>query len=306
MKAPDTHIEADYVKRINDVFQYIENNLHTDLSLEVVATVAHFSPYHFHRIFKTIVGETLNDYITRQRLERSAISLMHKEVLTIGELANEVGFSSNAVFTRAFKRHFGISPTQYRNQHFVFSKNGKAPSNLSKSVVEEGRYVRVMNQLKNWIDMNVKAEEKVMPAVTMAYITCMGIAEMESAFGRLMAWAGPKGLMDGENVRMATVYHDSFKTTEPEKVRMSASLIVDKEVEVSGEVSTVSRESEKCVVGRFEIGVDEFEQAWTGMFIWMNENGYTKAEGNPYEIYYNDYKEHPEQKFILDICIPVD
>ncbi len=305
MKSPQTHIEANYVQRINGVFQFIEAHLHEELNLEIVAHQAHFSAYHFHRIFKTIVGETLNEYITRQRIEHAAIRLMHHEEVQIGDVAHTAGFSSNAVFTRAFKRHFGMSPTHYRNHYFINSKQGKTNSNFGKIDAETNQYVRNLNQLKNWIDMNVKAEEKVMPAMKLAYVTCMGVEQVSSAFDRLMNWAGPKGLLKAPDLKMATVYHDSFKTTPPEKVRMSAGLLLDKKVETAGEISYVERDAEKCLVGRFEIKVEDFEKAWTGMFIWMNEQGYSKADSTPYEVYHNDYKQHPEQKFILDICIPV-
>ena len=65
-------------------------------------------------------------------------------------------------------------------------------------------------------------------------------------------------------------------------------------------------EAGKCIVGSFEIGLNEFEQAWTGLFLWMNENGYKKADRNPYEIYHNDFNTHPEKKFILDLHIPIE
>jgi len=305
LKAPENSIQADYVKRINHVFEHIEKHLGEELSLEKIAQIANFSPFHFHRIFKTIVGETLNDYISRQRLAHAANRLMHACEINIGELAHDFGFSSNAVFTRAFKRIHGMSPSAYRNQHVRNSKNGKPDSNESKTAPEYHEYVRNMNNLKNWIEMNANATVKEMPGVEVAYITCMGVNEMDGAFQRLMQWAGPKGLLESENLRMATIYHDSFKTTQPNQVRMSACLFLENPITVEGEVGKTEIPTERCVVGRFEIGMDEFEKAWSGMFIWLNENGYSTSGSKPYEIYYNDFRKHPEQKFILDICIPI-
>ena len=68
----------------------------------------------------------------------------------------------------------------------------------------------------------------------------------------------------------------------------------------------ITIDSGKCIIGSFEIAPYEFEKSWTGLFVWMNENGYKKSSENPYEIYHNDFREHPENKFIVDLCIPIE
>lgn len=62
----------------------------------------------------------------------------------------------------------------------------------------------------------------------------------------------------------------------------------------------------KFAVGRFEISDSEFEMAWDSMCVWVAENGYKSTDSDYYELYHNDHNEHPERKFILDICIPVE
>jgi AraC family transcriptional regulator len=62
----------EYLKRINRVLDYLEENYAQQLSLELLAEIANFSPYHFHRIFKGIVGESLYKYIQRIRIEKAA------------------------------------------------------------------------------------------------------------------------------------------------------------------------------------------------------------------------------------------
>jgi transcriptional regulator GlxA family with amidase domain len=65
-----------YVERVNAVIDYIEAHLAEDLSLATLAEVAHFSPYHFHRVFSTMIGETLSRFISRLRVERAATLLV--------------------------------------------------------------------------------------------------------------------------------------------------------------------------------------------------------------------------------------
>lgn len=109
----ESNIQIDYQIRINRVFEYIENNLDADLSLASIADIAFFSPFHFHRVFKAITGETLNEYITRRRIEKAALELLRKNI-SVSEIFLKYGFTDNSSFTRTFKKFYGVSPTEFR------------------------------------------------------------------------------------------------------------------------------------------------------------------------------------------------
>jgi AraC family transcriptional regulator len=153
--------------------------------------------------------------------------------------------------------------------------------------------------------MNAKIEIKEMPKLELVFITQIGHIGLEKAYAKLIQWATPKGLLKRDS-KMATIYHDSFKITDPDKVRMSACLILNEKTEVSGEIGLTTIEKGKFIVGHFEIGIHEFEKSWTDLFIWMNENGYKKADRNPFEIYHNNFNEHPEKICIVDFYIPIE
>lgn len=93
----------EHTKRIRKVLDYIENNLHAKLSLEKIAEVGYYSPFHFHRIFKAIIGETLQEFITRKRLEKSALKLSKNKNEPLDEIYLEVGFNSHSTFSKKFK-----------------------------------------------------------------------------------------------------------------------------------------------------------------------------------------------------------
>ena len=155
--------------------------------------------------------------------------------------------------------------------------------------------------------MNENTVVKTMPELQLAYINHQGnINLIGNTYGKLMQWAFPKGLMQQENLRMVTIYHDSPKTTAPDKVRISACMTLETSVNPSEEVQLRTLPATKCVVARFEIITEEFEKAWENSFIWMNEHGYKKGPQDPFGIYYNNPEEHPEKKCIVDICIPVE
>jgi AraC family transcriptional regulator len=108
------YLRQEYTARVNRVIDYIEANISQDLSLKELADVAHFSPYHFHRIFRAMVGETLNDFIQRVRIERAASKLVQNPGQTVTEIAFECGFSGSSAFAREFRNVFGMSASSWR------------------------------------------------------------------------------------------------------------------------------------------------------------------------------------------------
>ncbi|MBL0685974.1 AraC family transcriptional regulator [Aquimarina mytili] len=301
----ENEIQVDYKNRINRVYQYIDENLDGDLSLNTISEIACFSPFHFHRIFKYTHSETLNEYVTRRRVEKSASDLLHT-TRRISEISITYGFNDNSSFTRAFKKYYSVSPTEFRKQNpNKFSKICQLESKNGQEYPDREKYICIINNLKKWIQMSAKIEVKRISKMNLAYVSCIGSQNLEAAYQKLIQWATPKGLMN-EHAKMATIYYDSFKITEANKVRMSASIILDKPIKTEGEIGLTTIEQGKCIIGSFEIGVDEFEKSWTGLFLWMNENGYKKANRSPFEIYHNNFNEHPERKCIVDFYIPIE
>ena len=122
-------LRAEYAGRINRVIDHIEANLAGDLTLETLAGVAAFSPFHFHRIFRAMVGETLSAFIRRRRVEKAASLLLANPARPVTQVALECGFSTPAAFARVFKESFGSSATEWvRGAGRRVSKNGQTES----------------------------------------------------------------------------------------------------------------------------------------------------------------------------------
>ena len=294
-------MQEEYIKRINKVLTFIDENLDTELSLQTISNVAFYSPFHLHRLFKAVTNETLNSFITRKRIERTAMMLIHNKEFSIAEIAEKYGFNNHSTFSRTFKKIYGQSPSEFRRSNLNnFSKIGKMNSNNGKQNFITQEYLCNIINLKNWIKMNAKIEIKEMPKMNLAYVTQIGVNGIDSAFQRIIKWATPNGLLAKSETNVCRVFHDSFKVTDADKVRMSIGILTNQEITVDGEVGLTTIEKGKNIVGHFVIEPKEFEKSWDSLFIWMNENGYKKADKYPFEIYHNNFNEHPEKKCIVD------
>ncbi len=104
-----------YAKRIQRVITYIAQNLESHLELNRLAEIAHLSPYHFHRIYVALMGETVKSTVRRLRLHRAAADLLSSDEL-LPVIAKKTGYNSPQAFSRAFKEFYHIAPNIYRER----------------------------------------------------------------------------------------------------------------------------------------------------------------------------------------------
>ena len=104
---------TDYADRLERVFRWLADHLDDTLDLACLADVACLSPYHFHRVYRAMQGETAADTVRRLRLHRAAVELITGE-LPVARVARRAGYGSQEAFTRAFKAAYGAPPARYR------------------------------------------------------------------------------------------------------------------------------------------------------------------------------------------------
>ncbi|UCH95933.1 MAG: AraC family transcriptional regulator [Candidatus Aminicenantes bacterium] len=319
------YLREEYISRINRVIDYIEKNIDEELSLEILARVANFSRFHFHRIFSAMVGETLNHFIQRIRVEKAAMKLAANPKTSITDIAFDCGFSGSAAFSRAFREVFQMSPSQWRSKKaFQDSKicktngnNRKAPGKIGKDFDVSFYYNYGENQNLIWrIKMKdkkqqIQVEVKDMPDFNVAYVRHIGPYKgdsqlFENLFKKLMTWAGPRGLLRFPETKCISVYHDDPNVTDEAKLRTDVCITVPEDTAVEGEIGKMKVPGGKFAVAHCEVSADEYEDAWNMLMGgWLPESGYQPDDRLCYELYLNDPKEHPENKHIVDICLPV-
>ncbi len=300
----------EYIGRINRVIDYIQNHLEEQLDLESLARVAHFSKFHFHRIFTAMVGETLNSFIKRLRIEKAATQLIAYPKSSITEIALNCGFSGSSQFSRSFNEYFGMSASAYRQSGLKNSKNSKTESKDRKAVGQIPPYFDGANS-KQKRGIKMKVEVKKLDDTTVAYLRHIGPYQgnselFENLFTKLFKWAGPRDLLNFPETGMMSIYYDDPNLTEDSKLRLDVCITIPEDTEVDGEIGKMVVAGGKYAVGSFEINPDEYAAAWEKLMgEWLPDSGFVPDDKPCFEMYMNDPKEHPEGKHLVDIYVPV-
>jgi AraC family transcriptional regulator len=114
---PSPHLQ----RKIREVQVFLAQNLASDVDLNTIARQAALSPYYFTRQFTAMVGMPPYRYLIMLRIQRAAL-LLRESDLTVTQILHRVGFHSPSHFTTTFRRHMGMSPTDYRRR-FDFERN---------------------------------------------------------------------------------------------------------------------------------------------------------------------------------------
>lgn len=297
--------KEEYMHRIHCVQDYIEKNIDEPLELDELADAAGFSKYHFSRIFSAITGESLAHYVLRLKLERSLFFLAHRPDLSITDIGYMAGYSDTAVYSRAFKNYFMVSPREYRNE---YSKNCKEIALLSdyngpqKDREKDPYRFPVTTPIKL-----VSLKER-----RILYVRHDGNYESLAAeFGRLADFLyneAAKYGIKGTQFELLTMYHDNPEFTDAGKFRTSLGVELPSHIKVdeAGNVGVMTLQAANYAVGSFDITAKEFPDAWNFMYReWLTGSGYVPANDMPYE----RYKGMPDPvtgKMNVEIYVPVE
>lgn len=317
------NLYSEYIQRINRVMDYIESNIDKELTVAELADVAHFSRFHFQRIFGGIMRESLNRFIQRVRIEKAGTLLLMNGKKSITEIALECGFSSSAVFARSFKERYNMSASEWREKgNSTISKmNGSNRKQLDIYCKEYDVSREYINgvfsnqlwrvQMKNAGQIKTEVRIEELKPMTAAYVRHIGPYKgdeklFEGLWNKLMSWAGPRDLIRFPETKMFTIYHDNMEITDEDKLRISVCMSVPENTVTEGEIGKLTVPGGRYAVGKFEINPDEYPQAWDAIYSgWLPGSGYQPDDRPSFELYLNDPKQHPEHKHIFEIFLPV-
>ncbi|MFP4153671.1 MAG: GyrI-like domain-containing protein [Alkalispirochaeta sp.] len=320
---------AEYIQRINRTMDYIDSHLADPLPLDVLAGVAAFSKYHFHRIFLAYVGETPGQYVQRLRLEKAAMLVVAHRDRSITDIALSVGFSDMAAFSRAFRNAHGITPSRYRSYRRDLTMKDRKVSipdrNSGTARVGDAGYDTGISQVTRSNDMPELSMEPIpaqkvsvmeKPDLTIAYVRHTGPyfgdeGLFQRLFTTLYQWAAPRKLITRGVTEEIVIYHDDPDTVEPEKLRISCGIPVPADTVVSGEIGKLTIPAGTYAEARFLVDATQFGGAWSWVYgVWLPDSGYQPDDRICYERYIDtdpeaELTDEIGRTFTVDICIPI-
>ncbi|HAS88525.1 MAG TPA: AraC family transcriptional regulator [Desulfovibrio sp.] len=273
-----------YAERMTNVLEYIQGNLASSLSLDELADIACFSPYHFHRIFSGMVGESVKSYVKRLRMERAAVMLKHKNV-SVTEIAFDAGFKTHESFTRAFSVMFGMSPSVFRK-------------NYHKNLEHE--------KVVFWKEISMDVRVVKLKDMDVAYVRHNGpYEECKPAWEELCKWADRNGLLNGD-AKFISICHDDASITPSDKIRHDACMEIGPSVEVESPVAKKRIEGGRYAVtvhkGSY-MNLAETYAALCGQ--WAPQNGFEIEAKASLQIYLNDYDTTATEDLLTEVYVPL-
>lgn len=301
---------------MNRVLNYIDAHLDQPLDGAQLADVAHFSRFHFHRIFAAWMGETLGSYARRRRLEKAAFRLACGSDETVLSTALATGFSSGEAFARAFKLHFGCTPSDWRRdtprrlatQAAAIGKD-RNPDQALRNGDQAGRTGFGDHGLSDRSTGETNMDVRVidLPAVRVAYQRLIGpYGPAIGSFwrGTIAPWMQSHGL-SGETCY--GVGYDDPSVTPPDKCRYDACVAVSDNFQTGGQADIQTLPGGRYAVASFKGQPMAIADAWMRLTReWLPSSGLQCDDRPCFEMFSAATGMNPQTgEFSCDICIPV-
>jgi AraC family transcriptional regulator len=293
-----------YRARILDVLQHISVNLDRELGLDDLARVARFSPFHFHRVFRGVTGESLASLVRRLKLEQAAHRLL-TGLEPVMVIALRAGYDSNQTFTRAFSAAFGEPPSVFRRTRAGVPAL-PAPSGYHYHPDHGVRFFEPVMEGAAGMDGSIIQLER-MKVLCVRHIGPYN--QVGEAFCRLSDLVSRLGL-DVSGSKWLAIYHDDPSAGKPEELRSDACVTIDTAPAVEGIEGVTIQD----IVGgmyamtRHTGSYSHLGRAW-GEFCggWIPAAGYRPRCAPCFEIYVVGHGDGVEEsEFVTDIYEPVE
>lgn len=301
-----------YAERVNRAIDYVVSHLDQPIRLQDLADAAAISPFHFHRIFQVLVGETPADFVKRLRLEKALVLMAHRRdrrgrPSSLSSIALDCGFSSSSDFSRCFKQRFGTSPSAF-NLKAWREAHGEELQSLVDSHTHRSNSSTVgrLPPRCNPDDFRVRLRD--LPTRHVAYIRVDNPYHGDGvlrANERLIEWAERRGIADNQWL--------GYQWDNPEITSLS-----DCRYYVAVETDPSLRPAPKGEVGRFTFppmivaqveirgGIDLELRALQWLYgVWLPRSGYVPDDHPGFEAWIGRPFAHGVEHFEINIQLPV-
>jgi AraC family transcriptional regulator len=281
-----------YAARLDRVLEHMTQRLDQPLSLEQLAAIGHFSPYHFHRIYRGLMGETVAETLRRMRLHRAAVELL-QGTRTLDAIARHCGYGSAAAFNRSFAQTYGLPPGEFRRRR--------------------GLGIGLAPRITTDIDLISEQDVPTMYEVKITQLAPIGVAalahhgayhDIGATFEKLAAWAAAHRVPASN--RSFGLYYDDPESKPAAELRSRACVEAPDDLPMEGAVHRL-----EIAGGRYAVLIHtgpyaELERPYRWLFgEWLPASGEEAADAPVVEEYLNDPHSLPPAQWQTAICVPL-
>ncbi|WP_029905934.1 GyrI-like domain-containing protein [Prevotella sp. 10(H)] len=277
-----------YHQAINNVTAYINGHLFDALDLKVLSGIACLSEFHFHRIFRAITGENTGEYIQRLRLEYVAHKLLTTN-MSITRITELTSYNSVYTLSRAFKNHFGVSPSVYRSQ-----TNGLVAADNRPYAGKPKLIPRI-----------VKIEQ-----MDIIYINIRDAYRFESRYRsvwqRLMSYVDRNNLKNDYS-KFVSISFDDPTITPIRQCRFYIGMTICEDVKANGRFGIMQIPQGLYAVFRYKGAYSDLYKLYHDIYLeWLPVSDYQLRNTFSFEVYINTPLEARPEELITEVYIPVE
>lgn len=279
-----TAAKADYRDRIDRVLVHIRDHLDDDLDLDELADIACLSRFHWHRVYRELIGETVWQTVHRLRLSRASLQLTESDA-PISEIAIRAGYSGRQAFARAFGESYGVSPLRYRAQ-------GGHQLHIDPGSEKGGEMYEIRFETR--------------PGLRIAGFVHTGpYRDINVTFGKLTAELSTNGPVAHE--AMAAVYLDDPDLVAENQLQSLAGVVLSEGVPVPSAMEHVDLPGGRYAILVHKGPYSELQKAYSYLFgTWLKESGETLRPVPAAEIYLNTPVTAAPKDLVTEILLAIE
>jgi AraC family transcriptional regulator len=282
----DSASQAGYIRRFARVIDYIYAHLDEVPDLNTLAEVAALSPWHWHRIWQAVYGESVVGTVKRLRLQRAAADLSHTDQ-PLDAIWPRAGYASLAAFSRAFRDAYGLPPAEYRKtgSHTRFAQPAARTGDIVMRTVEIRR----------------------LEPAALAVIPHRGsYMEIGRAFETLFGTLAARDLLRPDPCMKGLFYSDPTSVPESELRSAAGILLSDPAFPVAPPLERAFLRGGDYAVLRHRGPYSDMKAAYDWLYgEWLVQSGREAADAPVFEDYLNNPRQVAPTELLTDICLPL-
>ncbi len=279
---------APYQQRMQRVIDHINAHLDDALDLDTLADVACLSRFHWHRVYRSLTGETIHTTVRRLKLNRASQHLKNSRA-SLGGIAKRAGYSSETAFGRAFKAQFGHSPASFR----ASPDTELRPAALKLTGLAAGMQTE-------HLAVNIRTH----PARRLAVMHHRGPYNSSTAFVKLLRAMQAQGLPFRPLIGLS---YDDPAQVSPENLRSLAGVEIGPTAMPAPPLELLDLPMARYAVFSYRGPYERLGRAYDWIFgHWLPVANETPANLPAMDIYYNSPQNTAPEDLRTDICIPLE